>query len=310
MSEDSPPSYSEAMRTNQDQAQAQSIWTTPIQQNISGAGVSPSRNLLDLDIGTLPAAESPKSPSLPANSGLGFKPNEKSVKNSSFNGNISRTSQSEQNTRCKRVYRNWNPPMLGNLPDDFLRLIPPDTPSLGAGASSSASLAGFNDNANVSASHMSDLVASDRPKVHKSRSKSEKVSRSFSATPSDFKSRDRDSRSRSEKKSRSDRAVDKMSKSFSLADDTVSPRASDKVSRSHSSRHREWNGHSRDFMNGRSPGHHSVVGIIFTMPPDSMCKLKINFLISQPKYMLWVLKHFGLLERFPDYMYVGVPMPN
>lgn len=23
-----------------------------------------------------------------------------------------------------RSYRNWNPPMLGNLPDDFLRILP------------------------------------------------------------------------------------------------------------------------------------------------------------------------------------------
>ena len=108
------------------------------------------------------------------------------------------------------------------------------------------------------------LAADSKPRVHKSRSKSLKVSRSFSEANSDFKSRDRDLRSKSERKS--DRAVDKLSKSLSLMDDSVSPRSndkgstsSDKVSRSHSSRHRNWNGHSRDFMYERSPTEHSVV---------------------------------------------------
>ena len=261
VSEDSPPSYSEAMRTNQDQAQ--SIWTTPIQPKVSGTGALPSRNLLDLDIGALPSAESPKSPTIPANTGLGFKPDEKLVQNSSLSNNKSRSSLAEQNTSCKRVYRNWNPPMLGNLPDDFLRLIPPDSPAWAPEALNLAS-AGFSEMTNLSASPMSELLASDRPKVHKSRSKSEKVSRSFSATPNDFKNRDRDSKSKSERKTKSDKAVDKMSRSFSVAEDTVSPRSSDRISRSHSSRHtghREWNGHSRDFVNSRSPGHHSVVSI-------------------------------------------------
>lgn len=26
-------------------------------------------------------------------------------------------------------YRNWNPPLLGNLPEDFLRILPQQTPS-------------------------------------------------------------------------------------------------------------------------------------------------------------------------------------
>lgn len=256
-SEDSPPSYSEAMRSNQDQAQ--SIWTTPIQPKVSGTGALPTRNLLDLDIGALPSAESPSSPTLPANTGLGYKPVEKLTHNSSFSGKSGRTNLVEQNTSAKRVYRNWNPPMLGNLPDNFLRLIPPDTPAWGTLGSNSTG-AGFNEMSNLSPTALSDLLAADsKPKVHKSRSKSHKVSRSFSETPNDFKIRDRDSRTKSEKKTKSDKAVDKMSKSMSFADDTVSPRSGDKVSRSHSSRHRDWHGNSRDLINGRSPSHHSVV---------------------------------------------------
>ena len=273
VSEDSPPSYTEAMRSNmhQDQPVAQSIWTTPIQQKASeiqpqaaSTGGLPSTNLLDLDIGALPSAESQISPgsrisSLPANTGLGYKPDDKFPRNSSSSSIKSRTSQIDQNTRTKHVYRNWNPPMLGNLPDDFLRLIPPDTPAwaTAAGAGVLAGV-GFSELSNISPAGVSEMLDS-KPRVHKSHSKSHKVSRSFSEATSDFKTREKDLRSKSEKKS--DRAVDKMSKSFSLADDTVSPRSSDKVSRSHSSRHRNWNGHSRDFMDGRSPTHHSVVCI-------------------------------------------------
>lgn len=279
VSEDSPPSYTEAMRSNthQDQPVTQSIWTTPIlpkspeiQPQASATSGLPPLNLLDLDIGALASAESQISPgnrispSLPANTGLGYKPDEKLQRNSSSTGIKTRTSQQDQNTRTKHVYRNWNPPMLGNLPDDFLRLIPPDTPTWTTGAgvgTGSVAGAGLSDLSNISPVQVSEMLAADsKPRVHKSRSKSHKVSRSFSEATSDFKSRDRDLRSKSEKKS--DRAVDKMSKSLSLADDSVSPkspRSSDKVSRSHSSRHRNWNGHSRDFMDERSPTQHSVV---------------------------------------------------
>lgn len=257
--EDSPPSYSEAMRSGTSQDQAQSIWTTPIQPKVSGTSALPSSNLLDLDIGELPSAASQNSPTLPANTGLGYKPKEKLPRNSSLSGNSSRTSLVEQNTCAKRVYRNWNPPMLGNLPDDFLRLIPPDTSPWG-NLGSNSSGAGVSELSDLSPAALSELLATDsKPRVHKSRSKSHKVSRSFSETPADFKHMDRESRTKSEKKTKSDKAVDKMSKSLSFADDTMSPRSSDKVSRSHSSRHRDRNGSSRDFINGRSPTHHSVV---------------------------------------------------
>lgn len=253
---DSPPSYSEAMQSNQDQAQ--SIWTTPIQPKVSSTGALPTRNLLDLDIGVLPSPESPSSP-LPANTGLGYKPDDRLTQNTSFSRTSARTGLVEQNTCAKRVYRNWNPPMLGNLPDDFLRLIPPDTSPWGTAESNSVG-AGFNGLSDLSPSVLNELAAADsRPKVHKYRSKSHKVSRSFSETPADFKGRDREAWTKSEKKPKSDRAVDKMSKSLSFADDTVSPKSSDKVSRSQSSRHRDWNTNSRDFVNGRSPTHHSVV---------------------------------------------------
>lgn len=29
-----------------------------------------------------------------------------------------------------RSYRNWNPPLLGNLPDDFLRILPQQLDSI------------------------------------------------------------------------------------------------------------------------------------------------------------------------------------
>ena len=32
--------------------------------------------------------------------------------------------------RQVRSYRNWNPPLLGNLPDDFLRILPQQLDSI------------------------------------------------------------------------------------------------------------------------------------------------------------------------------------
>lgn len=263
ISEDSPPSYTEAMRSNHHE-HSQSIWTTPIQPKVSETGALPTRNLLDLDIGAFLPYENPGSPGLPSDTRLGFKPDEKLPRNSS-SSSLRRSSNVDQNTRTKRVYRNWNPPMLGNLPDDFLRLIPPDTPTWGAGGSGTAS-ASFSELPNISPASVSDLLATNsKARVHKSRSKSQKVSRSFSETPSDLNLKGRDSRTKSEKKTKSFRAVDRVSKSVSLADDSLSPNSSDKVSRSHSSRHRNSNAHSKDFTDSQSPTHRSVVCFDFNI---------------------------------------------
>lgn len=227
--EDSPPSYSEAMRTPGPADQTQSIWTTPI-----GQPKLPSRNQLTLQVDShsepLGAMASLSPTGLPggASAGLGFSP---TTESGSFS--IQRTNTSDsQNTARKREYRNWNPPMLGNLPDNFLRLMLPD--------SGPASTKSDNDRtANMSATPGVGVMSltDARPKVHKSRSKSEKVSRSLSMGTKDAKDKDSKSRS-SEKKSKSS---EKLSRSFSLADGSQ---------KSSGARHKDRHG-------GLSPPSHS-----------------------------------------------------
>lgn len=38
--------------------------------------------------------------------------------------------QPDPGPRQVRSYRNWNPPLLGNLPDDFLRILPQQLDSM------------------------------------------------------------------------------------------------------------------------------------------------------------------------------------
>lgn len=201
--EDSPPSYSEAMRTPGPTDQTQSIWTTPI-----GQPKLPSSTQLRLEVDSHPepqGAVARLSPAgLPggAGAGIGFAPLVDSIRRTSLSDN--------QSTFLKKEFRNWNPPMLGNLPDDFLRLMLPEskvgTPSAKADVDKTA---------NLSATPVSVLSLTDtKPKIHKGRSKSEKLSRSFSVGTKDTKEKDSSSSRSSEKKNKSE----KISRSFSLVD--------------------------------------------------------------------------------------------
>ena len=207
-SEDSPPSYSEAMRTPGPTDQTQSIWTTPI-----GQPKLPSRNQLKLEVDSHPEPQgamarlSPAGLPTSAGPGLGFSP---VLESSSFS--VHRTNSCDKhNTSLKKEFRNWNPPMLGNLPDDFLRLMLPDSKS---GVASSAKL-DTDRTANLSATPVSVMSLTDaRPKIHKGRSKSEKFTRSLSMGTKDTKEKESKSKS-SEKKSKSS---EKISRSFSMVD--------------------------------------------------------------------------------------------
>ncbi|KAL4224351.1 CUE domain containing [Mactra antiquata] len=223
--EDSPPSYSEAMRTPGPTDQAHSIWTTPI-----GPPKIQSRNQLKLEVDSHPeplGAMARLSPTgLQSNlstPGLGF-----STSSNTHDGfSVQRSSVTDLNSTCrKREYRNWNPPMLGTLPDDFLRLMLPDT-KLGTPSAKSDT----DKTSNLSTTPVNVLSLSDtRPKIHKNRSKSDKLSHHSSLTGSDMK----DSKSRSsEKKSKS--SSDKVQRSFSLMEGKSSgARHKDKHSSGHS----------------------------------------------------------------------------
>lgn len=126
---DSPPSYSEAMRlqhtspglpptpgatlpANWHHSSLQQPPTPPRGPHTHKRSLSASGSLLDLDIDDVPV-----SPSLSLTSNT-----------------IPKTpyrSSSQSTGSSIRVYRNWNPPMLGTLPDDFLRLnLAPKSPNL------------------------------------------------------------------------------------------------------------------------------------------------------------------------------------
>lgn len=203
LQEDSPPSYSEAMRTPGPTDQAQSIWTTPI-----GHPSPPTRLQLEVESHPEPlGAMARLSPiGLAAGAGHGFSP----VTETPSVGFRRANSVDSQSIVRKREFRNWNPPMLGNLPDDFLRLTVPESDS---GASS----AKFDTDrtASLSTTPVNTMSLTDaRPKVHRNRSKSEKVSRSLTLGSKDVKEKELKSRS-SEKKNKSS---DGVVRSFSVAD--------------------------------------------------------------------------------------------
>lgn len=118
--QDSPPSYSEAMRLQHSSPLASSHGATlpmtwrhsslqqlpptpprgPHKRSLSACG-----NLLDIDLPNLslsPNLSLPSANTIPK----------------TFYGHPTKPIS----TPSGRVYRNWNPPMLGTLPDDFLRL--------------------------------------------------------------------------------------------------------------------------------------------------------------------------------------------
>lgn len=112
-SEDSPPSYTEAVSTN--------IWTTPISSQES-KNTSKTRSHSMSSKAHRKSHRSQRSKSL-------FDPDTDELSLSNTEPKRPPSSHITHNTPVKTGFRNWNPPMLGNLPDDFLRLIPPsETP--------------------------------------------------------------------------------------------------------------------------------------------------------------------------------------
>lgn len=115
-SEDSPPSYTEAVSTN--------IWTTPISSQES-KNSSKTRSHSMSSKAHRKSHRSQRSKSLfdPETDELSLSNTEpKRPPSSTMTHNT--PVKTGHNTPVKTGFRNWNPPMLGNLPDDFLRLIP------------------------------------------------------------------------------------------------------------------------------------------------------------------------------------------
>lgn len=134
--EDSPPSYTEAVHS---QATG-SIWTTPISSQAKDhtpasatKNKSPSSSLKKEKVGTKRSPSSSLGTGFRGRSLLDGDVDELSLSNTEPKQPLP-NSDLVQSTSMKRHYRNWNPPMLGTLPEDFLRLtvIPPSTLNLPA----------------------------------------------------------------------------------------------------------------------------------------------------------------------------------
>ena len=239
---DSPPSYSEAMKNPGTHDQPSSIWTTPIRPVSTGQLGSQVDTEVDTGveaIGALGGMARLSPAGLPkrgSSGGLGLSPTHESASSLGGQGGGSRASfsdlNSSMNTSRKREFRNWNPPMLGNLPDDFLRIMSPDT------ASPLCANSDFERLSNLTTSPVNVMSLTDaRPKIHKSRTKSEKMSKSFSMSTKDGNEKESKSKN-SDKRSRSG---DKVTRSFSMADEST---------RSKGARHKDRH---------ISPSHRSVV---------------------------------------------------
>ncbi|KAK3084994.1 hypothetical protein FSP39_022547 [Pinctada imbricata] len=160
-SEDSPPSYSEAVQSQKSKPASphaddvdhgtSSIWTTPIASQEKSLKpsikLSPSRK-------KSPSSRSPSSTERKSSSHGESRSShhhhhhrgrhrrhrsktedqidELAMSNTEIKRPISLTNMSLpaplQSVTSKKGYRNWNPPMLGALPDDFLRLTVPTKP--------------------------------------------------------------------------------------------------------------------------------------------------------------------------------------
>lgn len=208
---DSPPSYSEAIKNPGSQDRPSSIWTTPIRPMSVGHLGNRSQLDLDLDSSVEPlgalggmARLSPSGLQSRSSSGMGLSPTQDRA--SPFSVHRSSVSDfTSGNTTRKREFKNWNPPMLGNLPDDFLRIMSPEK------SSSPCAKSDFERLSNLTTTPVNVMSLTDaRPKIHKSRSKSDKMSKSFSASTKD--GGDKEKRSRS---------GDKLVRSFSVADETA-----------------------------------------------------------------------------------------
>ncbi|KAK3587286.1 hypothetical protein CHS0354_034440 [Potamilus streckersoni] len=219
-SEESPPSYSEAMRA----MQKQSIWTTPVFSKMS----QPSHNSKSKESSDFPDSdELSLSDTESKSSQMLFSP---VMRQSSSGRRLSDQSINSNNssTARKTVFRNWNPPMLGTLPDDFLRL---DTQSVSSVWHTNSS------------TFASTPIQDEKPKVHKSKGRSVKLSKSLSVTAKD--SRDLKEQSKSGRKSKS---AEKIHRTLSMAEKSLDPGLvrEELPSQQHASKKREKHSRSND----------------------------------------------------------------
>ncbi|XP_033748103.1 uncharacterized protein LOC117333084 isoform X2 [Pecten maximus] len=131
--EDSPPSYTEAVHSHD----SSSIWTTPISSQTQDHSTS-STIKNKSPSGSLKKEQQNGSKRSPSSSlGSRFRGrdlldgdvDELSLSNTELKRPLP-NSDIIQSRIPKRNYRNWNPPMLGTLPEDFLRLsVTPQPPS-------------------------------------------------------------------------------------------------------------------------------------------------------------------------------------
>lgn len=116
-SEDSPPSYTEAVQNSNNN----SIWTTPI-SSLENSAKSTSRNH---GRSHSMSSKSHRKSHKPHRSKSLFDPDIDELSLSNTEPKRPQSSYLTHSTPVKTGFRNWNPPMLGNLPDDFLRLTFP-----------------------------------------------------------------------------------------------------------------------------------------------------------------------------------------
>ncbi|XP_069135338.1 CUE domain-containing protein 1-like [Argopecten irradians] len=131
--EDSPPSYTEAVHSQA----STSIWTTPISSQAKDQSTSstiknksPSGSLKkEQPNGNKRSPSSSVGPRFRGLDLLDADVDELSLSNTELKRPLPNSDITQSRTP-KRYYRNWNPPMLGTLPEDFLRLsVAPQVPS-------------------------------------------------------------------------------------------------------------------------------------------------------------------------------------
>ncbi|KAL3856534.1 hypothetical protein ACJMK2_011280 [Sinanodonta woodiana] len=217
-SEESPPSYSEAMQATKQQ----NIWTTPVfshmPQSTHNFKSKESSDFPDSDELSLSDTESMSFqmplPPVMRQSSSGRRFSDQSI--NSINSSTAR----------KTVFRNWNPPMLGTLPDDFLRLDTPSPPSVWQTHSSTST-----------------PIQDEKPKVHKSKGRQAKLSKSLSVTAKD--SRDVQEQSKSGRKSKS---AEKIHRTLSMAENPADagPVREELSLQQHATKKREKHSRSND----------------------------------------------------------------
>lgn len=237
---DSPPSYSEAMKNPGTHDRPASIWTTPLRP-VSKVDADVDKNVEPFGALGGMARSSPSGGlgKRASAGGLSFSPTHETA------SPFSNPRFSDSSTQRKREFRNWNPPMLGNLPDDFLRIMSPSSPCANSD---------FERLSNLTASPVNVMSLTDaRPKIHKPRGKSEKMSRSFSMGTKEGSERELKPKN-SDRRSKSGETI---VRSFSVADEST---------RSKGARHKD--------RRHQSPAHRSVVRRFFYI----FCRIFCQFM--------------------------------